>query len=369
VIKFITGLPGAGKSLRAVDLIVEARHAGREVYVCGLYGIDPALGCHVIESPNLWQELPDGALVVIDEAQKWWPQRRSGDPPGYIRALSEHRHRGFDFIIVTQHPGMVDKYVRTVCGEHEHVLRQFGMQAAKLVTWSECYDDPQSQSTRDRGTAKLWRYPKGLFELYKSATLHTVKRRIPFRMKAIPVVALVVLALGVYAFQRIGALRGSEASTGADLSPVPALPSSDLGQGKVKREKFGSADEFVAAQIPRVAAQPWSAPIFDGREVSARPELYCIASETLKCICHTEQGTRYHLEVRECLRVVHSGGTYNPFRPVVERQEMQAQGRSPSTAVQAAEYQERPPVTFRETPKYPEQSTRGVRAAVGGATL
>jgi len=369
MIKFVTGLPGAGKSLRAVQLIAEAREKGRNVYVCGLDGLSPELGCEIIESPNDWESLPDGCLVVIDEAQKWWPQRRAGDAPPFIRALSEHRHHGFDFVIVTQHPSMVDKYVRTLCGEHEHILRQFGMQASKLVTWQECFDDPQSQATRDRGTAVVWRYPKHLYAMYKSATMHTVKPRIPFRMKAIPVLVLVVAALGVYAFSTIAEFGSQDQLDAVTASAGVAAVGEAPGGSSRARPKHLTVEDYVAMQMPRIAAQPWSAPIFDDREPSSEPELYCIASETLKCICHTEQGTRYQLEARECLRIVHGGGTYNPFRAPVEPQESRGDAATPSSVVQAAEYQERPPVTFRETPKYPEQSTRGVRAAVGGATL
>lgn len=369
MIKFITGLPGAGKSLRAVELIVQARKEGRAVYVCGLDGINLELGCEGIDSPNAWEQLPDGSLVVIDEAQKWWPQRRSGDPPAYIRALSEHRHHGFDFIIVTQHPAMVDKYVRTLCGEHEHVLRQFGMSAAKLVTWSECYDDPQSQSTRDRGTAKVWRYPKELFQHYKSATLHTVKARIPFRMKVIPVAALLVVALGVYAFRTVMGMGGPAIDAGVSVGvPANVLAPGAGAPAASKRgpDMFASVDAYVHAQIPRVPGQPWSAPIFDGREPAASPELYCISSETLKCICHTEQGTRYRIDARQCLAIVHGGGTYNPFRAPVQSERSPPGQPSASQVVQAAEYVERPGVRFRDVPRDPPQSTREIREASYG---
>lgn len=150
MITLITGLPGAGKSLRMVQMIRDALKEGRNVYVDGIDGLQP-FGWEPCEL-NDWENLPDGSLVVADEAQKTWGTRRAGDAPPSIRALSEHRHRGFDFVIGTQHPTMIDKYVRTLVGRHDHLLRQFGAPISRIVTWSECQDDPQSLATRQRGT-------------------------------------------------------------------------------------------------------------------------------------------------------------------------------------------------------------------------
>lgn len=355
-IVFVTGLPGAGKSLRAVQRIVEAREQGRNVYVCGLDGLDPSVGAEIIESPNDWQDLPDGSLVVVDEAQKWWPQRRAGDPAPYIRALSEHRHRGFDFLIVTQHPSMVDKYVRTLCGEHEHVLRQFGLRGAKIVTWQECYDDPQSQATRDRGTIKPWAYPKRLFTLYKSATLHTVKARIPLRMKVIPLIVLAVAVAAWYGWKSVDSMAQADMTEQARaVSGVTGMASAGPAGGGEK-PKYKDAVAFAEAFTPRIPGAPWSAPAFDSRQVVSQPELYCIATERLRCICHTEQGTRYAIEPMQCLQIVRNG-VYNPFRqPVLSDQvgsETERSARSDQPPVR--EYVELPSPKVRATSVYPSQ--------------
>lgn len=361
MIKLLTGNPGSGKTLHLVYLIVEALKTGRPVYVCGVNGLDPSLGdWHELENPNDWRDLPDGSFVFVDEVQERdrWPQRRSGEVSEAVRDLSKHRHRGFDFVITTQFPTMVDTYVRKLVGEHVHVLRQFGMQASKLVTWSECFDDPQSQATRDRGTAKLWLYPKELFNRYKSATLHTVKPRIPLRMKLIPVIALAVIGLGIYGWASVASLAETDLTEDAHAiagkGPIPA--SGALGGGAQPNvPKYADAAAYAIAHTPRIASQPWTAPVFDTGQPLAKPELYCVAMETGRCICHTEQGTRYRIELNVCHDIV-ANGVYNPYRLPVVPPPAQVVASSNSTPAPGRKPDTLPGITVRDTPKDPAQS-------------
>lgn len=321
MIRLITGLPGAGKSLRAVWYISEAEKAGRPVYVAGVDGLSP--GDWESCDPNRWQDLPDGALIVVDEAQKVWPTRRVGEPPAHIRALSEHRHRGFDFILLTQHPAMVDKYVRTLVGEHQHVIRQFGTQTAKLVTWSECYEDPQSLVTRQRGTESLWRYPRALFGRYKSASMHTVKARLPTRLLLLPVGFLVMLVCAYFGYRSVSGI-GSAVAESAPAAAITGARSSVPGTLP--------PDDYVARLIPRVAGQPWTAPVFDGLEVQAEPEIYCVdIDDGAECRCYTEQITRLLVPRSRCRAIAHAG-VYNPFRAPWEDQELPATAQLAATS-------------------------------------
>ena len=48
--------------------------------------------------------LPAGAIIVVDECQKYMPARRgAADAPQWIKDLSTHRHLGLDFILISQH--------------------------------------------------------------------------------------------------------------------------------------------------------------------------------------------------------------------------------------------------------------------------
>ena len=328
-IKLVTGLPGSGKSLRSVMYVKQAIDEGRNVYVCGINGL-VELGQESLDHPSEWQSLPDGSLVVVDEAQKWWGTRTTGLPPDPIKALSEHRHRGFDFVLVTQHPTMLDAYVRKLVGEHQHVLRQFGAQVSRIITWSECQDDPQSVATRARGTEMVWAYPKDLYSLYKSATLHTVKKRLPLRLAIIPFLLVAVAGLAWYGVKSVGSFAKVEA---------PALPSASAPQSAtipgLTKAPPKNAAEYLARVTPRVAHQPWSMPALDERPVVAMPEIYCMSTPAKpSCTCTTEQGTRYALEMRQCMTIAR-WGNYNAYKAQAMRSNDSRGASGPSSASHA----------------------------------
>lgn len=316
MIRLITGLPGAGKSLRGVQLIKRYLGEGRNVYVDGIDGLQP-FGWESCDARN-WEALPDGSVIVVDEAQKVWPTRSGSSAiPPEIRALSEHRHRGFDFVLLTQHPTMLDAYVRKLVGEHEHVLRQFGMQASRIVTWTECQDDPQSLGTRQRGTDALWKYPTDCYPLYKSATLHTVKRKLPFRVIMIPVLILAVAALVWWGTNSVSSM-GAAPSFGGETQGL-ASAADPVAKSRHAEVRYASPEEYVQAFVPRVPALPWSAPAFDQREVRAEPRVLCVISEMKGCRCYTEQVTRLNVPARECFAIARDG-IYDPFRMPLEAQ-------------------------------------------------
>ena len=128
-IELVTGLPGAGKSLGAVSRMLEWRQsdASRPVFVLGVDGLKDGVA-QVITPEDLerWHEYPAGSIFVVDEAQKYFPMRRAGDAPAWIRKLSEHRHLGHDFLLMTQAPGYLDTYVRGLIDRHTHLVRKFG---------------------------------------------------------------------------------------------------------------------------------------------------------------------------------------------------------------------------------------------------
>lgn len=368
MIRLLTGNPGAGKTLRCVEYMVNAVREGRPVFACNVNGLSPDVGATVIENPNLWQDLPDGSLVIVDEIQDFWKQGSPGQTPDYIERLSTHRHRGFDFILMTQHPTMVHSWVRKLVGEHEHLVRQFGVQASKVVRWLEAQDDPKSQAQRERGTSELWRFPKELYPLYKSATLHTVKTRIPLRLKIIPAL-LVLLGLAIWfgyssfsGLASVDVIESASETSGVAMSPSSssAVP---VAGGSRRSEKYIDAADYAEQHTPRIAAKPWTAPIFDSRSPVAEPELYCIASETLRCICHTEQGTKYHIDSRQCLAIVHGGGTYNPYRKPFAREHAQGNSAVPvERQVARLGDEERPAISSRDVRKRPAQSFPAIDA-------
>lgn len=306
-IKLVSGLPGSGKSLRGIFYIRKGLADERPVYVDGIDGLQE-FGWEPCNA-NEWQDLPDGALVVIDEAQKRWGTRTRTDVPPYIAALSEHRHRGFDFVLLTQHPAMLDSYVRRLVNGHEHLVRQYGAQVSRIFTWQECFDDPQSQGARQRATESVWKFPKEIFPLYQSATLHTVKAKIPKRLLALPLLLVVGAVLAYFAVKTVTKLAGGAPGAKTDTAQIVPIstPVSAIATGPAR-----TPEEYISRLIPRVAGMPWSAPIFDERKVKAEPEILCVDSEK-GCRCYTEQITLIDTPIMQCLQIA-KHGVYNPYR-------------------------------------------------------
>lgn len=324
MIKLITGLPGSGKSLSVVEAIQAFKRAGRTVYQHGVDGLKLGLA-ETLEDPLKWQDLPDGSVVIIDEAQKVFPARKMTDPIPPVVALSEHRHRGFDFIIVTQNPMFLDSFVRRLVGEHVHCVRRFGVNGAIRYTWNECVDDPQSSTMRSRAVESPWRYPKELFGLYESATLHTVKRSIPKRLVFIP---LAMLASGFAIWFLLSTMAGwaesiEEEPTITDAAMVAGEPkkaglfatSNPLVKMGQDRKQPLTTEQWAALREPRVPGVVATAPMFDQRQPTAEPELYCALShgKGAPCRCITEQGTVALVEYDLC-RLSATVGLYNPYR-------------------------------------------------------
>ncbi len=346
MIELISGLPGAGKSLRGVERIVSESLAPvrRAVFVYGLDGLREELATRIAD-PLKWEQLPDGALIVIDEAQKVFPIRRGGEPIPPIAALSEHRHRGFDFLLITQHPNLLDVYVRRLVGKHTHVLRRFNGHTCQLITWGEAVDDPQSMGTRARGTTAIWRYPKQLFNAYKSATLHTHKSRFPLRLVLVPVVLLALVICGYFINGFFSREARADETNVADSStdPVKRKAVADAfaysPQSGASERRLLTPEEYALQHIPRLPGLVYSAPVFDHRQAIAEPRLLC-ASTPYKCACITEQGTRAQIDYVQC-RTIALNGYYDPYRAPQEVLPPQSAGQSPASPASANDVAQR----------------------------
>lgn len=331
MIHLISGLPGSGKSLRTVWYIHEFLREGRPVYAFGVDGL-AVPGVMPCDDPNAWEQLPDGSVIVVDEAQKVWPSRRGAEPIPPVRALSEHRHQGKDFIIITQHPAMLDSYVRRLVGRHEHLVRKFGIQASQVFSWNEVQDDPSTPSVRELAEETLWAYPKDLFGQYKSATLHTVKRRVPKALIVLVAALIAIPAMGVMAYSIISGWSSAEPSAAeavpeADSAGLPALSAdgpqwSGDQQRPRDQPRHLSAVEYAELFTPRIPGVAWSAPAYDVFEVQDYPRPHCIIVgdqriERIRCRCYTQQATPMDVADAMCITMARHG-VWDPRRRPLE---------------------------------------------------
>lgn len=331
MIRLFTGLPGSFKTCHAVRVIREAVEAGRPVFVSNLEGLSVP-GVEVWENPKDWEALPVGALLVIDEAQRFWRASRDLTIPPEIVALETHRHKGIDFLLTTQQPGYLLKHLRGLVGEHVHHMRT-GKMRAKTLTYNRCCEDVTSTVEAKRADQGFFLATKEDFDFYKSTDKDTHKPRLNRRVVLLAVAALAITSIFVVAGK--GVLWGK-----SEDKPAQEAALTPSGAGRPSGSNVAlSADDYMQQFKPRVDGVLFSAPVFDGREAVSQPEIYCIASgDSLDAngerpepwaLCITEQGTRVNVPLQLARRLAVAGGVYNPYRQPVQQQQ-QVQSQQPS---------------------------------------
>ncbi|AJX33592.1 zonular occludens toxin domain-containing protein [Burkholderia oklahomensis] len=198
MITLITGVPGSGKTLHAVWLLTKIAK-GRRVLVDGIRD----LAIEHVEIDEAWlrqwhinAEAHD--LIVIDEAQRIYPPTTvSQKPTPDVEQLHVHRHKGVDFILITQHPQRISKTVRDLVGRHIHVRNLFGLKRAMLYEWDHCHNP---SSLKD-AVKRQWAYPREVFKLYTSAEVHTKKQAVvPKALFVVPIALGVLIYCSVKFF-------------------------------------------------------------------------------------------------------------------------------------------------------------------------
>jgi hypothetical protein len=340
-ISLVTALPGSGKTLRLVKFIKEAHERGELVFVSNLNGLQlPHAEC---KNPRDWRSLPPGSVLVVDEAQMFFRSRRGGDPPEYITAMETIRHHGIRLILATQQPDYLDSHLRGLVGLHEHLVRENGKEACKIWRHNEVMDNVRSEKARARYDVSSWEFDKSLYPLYKSAEVHTVKRRLSSRFKkGLVFASLAALILGVAAYRvdtigNFGEANAAEAEGARVAGDGNAAPARRSGEPVPL-----SAEEWAAQFEQRHPAIPASAPVYDAvAKVQDYPRAYCMSSGengSESCSCMTQQGTRINMPVNACITQARWGAQFDPYKapPLPEdmRQDEQVtgsgEGRSPS---------------------------------------
>jgi hypothetical protein len=353
-IHLYSGQPGNGKTALMVEhLIEEAGKAERPIVASGIDGLADGLALQLVD-PRKWNAIdpdadpictcsasdrphghviPDGSLIFVDEAWKWFGHLQDASrqkTPDHVLQLAEHRHRGIDFVWTTQMPNQIFPFVRGLGGAHTHVLRRFGTHMIDTFRWEEWVDDVKSITRRENSQKVTRRLPSQVFDKYKSATLHTIKRRIPFKVMVLPLTIIAAIACGWYAFNYFKPDAINKRLTGqAGASGEAAAPPS--AEGKQSPSAPLSVEDYTARLTPRIQEAPWTAPLYDERGATADPLVFCAIAQAGEnslgrhtaesCTCMTEQGTPYTMvddpqrsgDAR-CRHVARWGHPYNPFK-------------------------------------------------------
>jgi zona occludens toxin len=308
MINLVTGQPGAGKTLRTLhEVKALSEKDNRQVFYSGIN--DLKLPWIEID-PEKWFECPTGAIIVIDECQRIFRTRSNGSTvPKHVSELETHRHKGVDIYLVTQHPMLVDGNVRRLVGRHLHVLRAWGFQKAAVHEWQGIKEN--CDKSRADSVLHTWSYPKEVFDYYKSAELHTVKRRLPAKLIWLFVVMPVTLIFAAYYIYTNVVHKKSALPAVASSASMPAgyVPYSPQAVDKKK-----TTAQWIEEQTPRVPTLAYTAPVYDKltEPVSVPAPQACIKSASKGCSCFTDQGTPLYMPVELCENIVKSG-VYLPF--------------------------------------------------------
>ena len=308
MITLITGAPGAGKTLLAVtDFLLEASRENRPIIVDGIpeLAVDhlaappvPEWTKHVEDAASqdgkkLVFSFPEGALVVIDEAQRVYRPRAVGSKvPPEVAAFETHRHQGLDFIILTQHPNLIDANVRKLVGRHLHI-RELGILGRKVYEWPEASDPNKFRTAPIQRGYKL--HKKG-FTLYKSASLHVKpKRGLPKGLLALALAVPLLVGGSLYAYRSVQSKIEPNAKVASPPSAVASVVAS-------VEEKIDPRLAMLVEFVPRIPGRPESAPAYDDlRQVKNMPVVAGCVASSKRCTCQTQSGTDAGLDRSQCL--------------------------------------------------------------------
>lgn len=335
-----TGLQGNGKTLNTIkEVDQKAAKEGRVVYYHNITGFNPqakVLQAEWIEfeDPFKWYELPLNAIIVIDEAQKFFRVRPQGAAvPEYASALETMRKQGHELHCITQNPKLIDVHFRNLCNGHIHYVR--GHQGKVIKRWrfeSPVNVDKDKNSLDRYGEATRITIDKRYFGVYQSIqgeAEHHFKFRAPRALFLFLGACLLLAAGGWYIYKARIAPDAVETAPTAEQQVVSAVQPAQALAAAV------SPGDYVIAHTPRIPDVPSSAPIYDElTKPQTYPKPVCVSTrdEALLermgskltidiykgrvhgCRCNTQQGTRLNVSFQACMNYVENGA-FDPAMP------------------------------------------------------
>jgi zona occludens toxin len=154
----------------------------------------------------------------------------------------------------------------------------------------------------------VWKYPKNIYSLYKSAEIHTHKIQLPkhvwYLVIALAALVTFVVFIGTRTAERMAPVEASQPVA----SPVGA--ESFLSPGMAEKRPM-TREEYLQSFMPRIPGLQHTAPRYDAitKPVTAPIIAGCVVMKK-RCQCYTQQHSRYPASDALC-RDIASGN--NPF--------------------------------------------------------
>lgn len=336
MLHLITGANGAGKTLNTLKWVREIQlKENRPVCYNGRF--DAVEGGELSSWKKIdikdWQKEPDGTIFLVDECHNDFPLRPpSGTPPDHVRMLAEHRKRGFDFFLVTQHPQNIDSFVRRLIGPpgwHRHLKRTFGVDMVSVLEWSAVNPNCEKDGSGKTATVTMTPFPKEVYNWYTSASLHTGKKKIPKAVWFLGVAAILVPLFGYFALTKTYA-NVTKHAVAADQKASGTTGAATPQQVAAAK---ASPEQYIADRTPRIPQFPHTAPAYDEvtRPTVAPYPAACVHMAKT-CKCYTQQATLMQVSGAVCLQIVQQGFFMEwaqPQQPPQQRPQQLVQANGP----------------------------------------
>lgn len=251
----LTGVPGSGKTLKVVSMLAKQKDfMNRPLYVDGILDLKiPHEEIPEGESIQTWPKwAPPGAIIVVDECQRIFRPRPSGSKvPDYVAELETHRHRGLDFLLITQHPRLIDVHLRGLIEHHTHFGKTNLGLRRKLEWTTGGAKDPESRANIREALISVYRLDKSVYGLYKSAEEHTKIRTKRSKVLYLIPIAIALLGGGLYYFSSFWKnmekpiIEGQTAQ--AHIAASAASPEAQAAAAPAADD--GAAGQYAAAKV------------------------------------------------------------------------------------------------------------------------
>lgn len=331
MIYLITGKPGSGKTLHMMSMLLKRKDLkGRPLYLDGIPDVDLNKIPHEPLPENCdgsnWQEwLPQNAILVVDECQRYWRPRANGSKvPLAIQEMETHRRRGVDIFLITQHPRLIDINIKSFVENHKH-LDKTQLGTRRMWEWQRC-GNPDNKGDIADAQNHVYMLDKDAFDVYKSAEIHTkIKVNRSKWVYIFPVVLVAAISISIYAFQyNKKLLSGQQVAKATDHTAETVEGGAKATPNNVDSGVYGGnvqpnepikpvlkQDDF----IPALDGKPWTAPIYFpmNTQIKTMPFPVGCVKNGDKCTCYTDQATPIRgLDNGLCLDFVENG-IYNPY--------------------------------------------------------
>jgi len=330
-----TGANGTGKTLLTLrDVREKSLKESRPVYYNGRFELTADFGWTKIDIKD-WESVPDGAIFIVDECHNDFPVRTAKETvPEYVKALAEHRRRGFDFYMITQHPMNIDPFVRRLIGSpgwHQHLKRVSGAPLVSVLEWPAVNDQPQKNGSGTSAAVQMVTYPKEVYNWYASTSLDTAKIKIPKQVKFLAVAVVLIPVLLYYAWTTFQARQPFKNVTPAAVATAPAAVPLVSGQTGPSGQPVQTPADYLASFQPRIPGLTHTAPRYDeATKPTTAPFPAACVSMGKRCDCYTQQGTKLQTPADLCKQIV-AGGFFQDWGSTPAQVQPQAPSPVPAS--------------------------------------